>query len=68
MAASATETPVFLIKKLGGLALVICGIIVAAFGYGDGSKGLALVGIGLAALGVILMALKIIRRNQGNQL
>jgi drug/metabolite transporter (DMT)-like permease len=68
MAAYATETPVLLVKKLAGLALVICGILVAALAYSDGSAGLTILGIVLAAAGVVLMVLKIVRRNQGNQL
>jgi drug/metabolite transporter (DMT)-like permease len=64
MAAYETEKPVFLIKKLGGLLLLICGILLVALAYSDGSTGLTVLGILLAAGGVVLMALKIYRRNQ----
>ena len=64
MAAYETDKPVFLIKKLGGLLLLICGILLAALAYSDGSTGLTVLGILLVAGGVVLMALKIYRRNQ----
>jgi hypothetical protein len=57
------DTPVFLIKKLGGLVLLILGLLVTAFGYFYASSPLTFIGVILLAAGVILLALKVIRRN-----
>jgi drug/metabolite transporter (DMT)-like permease len=62
-----TDKPVFAIKKLGGLLLLIFGVVVALLAYSNGSTGLSVLGILMAAIGVVLMALKIVRRNQGSQ-
>ncbi|WP_046866500.1 hypothetical protein [Microvirga massiliensis] len=62
MAAYAKDKPVFLSKKLGGL-LLICGSLLAALAYSDGTTGLNVPGILLAG-GVILLVLRIVRRNQ----
>jgi uncharacterized membrane protein YidH (DUF202 family) len=58
------ETPVLLIKKMGGLLLLIVGFLLAALGYENGSNGLAMLGIVLVAIGIVLLVLKIFRRNQ----
>ena len=68
MAESATEKPVLMIKKLGGVLLLICGILLTVLAYGEGSTGLTAHGILLIAAGMILMVLKIVRRNQGVEL
>ena len=62
-----TEKPVLAIKKLGGLLLLIFGVVVALLAYSNGSTGLSIIGILMAAVGIVLMVLKIVRRNQDSQ-
>jgi hypothetical protein len=64
MTAYAGEKPILLIKKLGGLVLVILGCLLAATGYNTGGTALGIIGIGLLAGGLLLLVLKIVRRNQ----
>jgi hypothetical protein len=66
--ALAGEKPILLIKKLGGLFLLLFGLLLAGLGFRDGSTSLIIIGILLLAAGVVLLALKIIRRNQNIQL
>jgi hypothetical protein len=68
MAAYAGEKPVLLIKKLGALILLLFGVLLTAVGYNSGSTGLSVLGMLLLAAGAILLALKIARRNQPDQL
>lgn len=68
MTAYAGEKPILLIKKFGGLILLLFGFLLTAVGFNGGPTGLAVLGILLLAGGLILLALKILRRNQGNQL
>jgi hypothetical protein len=65
MAPYAGEKPILLIKKLGGILLLFVGLLLTAVGFSNGSTGLAVVGILALAAGLILLALKIVRRNQG---
>jgi hypothetical protein len=65
MAAYASEKPVLLIKKLGGLLLVIFGCFLTAAGVETGAIALTAAGIVLLLVGVSLLVLKIIKRNQG---
>ncbi|WP_201837457.1 hypothetical protein [Microvirga zambiensis] len=62
-----TDKPVLAIKKLGGLLLLIFGIVVALLAYSNGSTGLSIVGILMAAVGVVMLVLKVVRRNQDSQ-
>ncbi len=57
-------TPLLLIKKLGGMALLIVGCVLTATGFSTGYTGLATTGIVLLAIGLLLLMLKIMRRNQ----
>jgi len=66
--ALAGERPILLIKKLGGILLLFFGLLLTALGLSDDSTGLTTLGILLLAAGAILLALKIIRRNQSSQL
>lgn len=68
MAAYATEKPILLVKKIGGALLLLCGLLLTALAYSDGSRGLMVLGGLLAAAGVALMVLKIVRRNEGGPL
>ena len=65
MAESTTVKPVLLIRKLGGVLLLICGMALTALAYSEGSAGLIAFGILLVVAGGVLMVLKIARRKQG---
>ncbi|MDI3308653.1 MAG: hypothetical protein QJR07_16305 [Acetobacteraceae bacterium] len=64
MAAYASSGPVFLVKKLAGLVLLVLGVLLIALGLAEGSTWLTVLGTILAAGGVVLLALKVIQRNQ----
>jgi uncharacterized membrane protein HdeD (DUF308 family) len=64
MATHASEQPIFLIKKLGGLILFIIGCLLTAIGFNNGYVGITVLGIALLAGGAALLVLKIVRRNQ----
>lgn len=66
--ATAVERPILLIKKLGGILLLLFGLLLTALGLNSDSGGLTTIGIILLVAGAIFLALKIIRRNQGSQL
>jgi drug/metabolite transporter (DMT)-like permease len=68
MAAQTSEKSILLLKKLGGLVLVVCGVVLAALAYEDGSTGRVILGVLLAAAGIMLMVLKIVRRNTSGPL
>ena len=61
------ERPILLIKKLGGVLLLLFGLLLTALGLNNESSGLTATGIVLLVAGAIFLALKIIRRNQGSQ-
>lgn len=63
----ATGDPSLLGKKLGGLFLVILGLVLIAIGVSTDSTGLIVFGTLVLAAGLILMVLKIMRRNEGAQ-
>ena len=63
MAGHAAEGPILAIKKLGGLLLVILGCLLIAAAVSAGHTGLSVAGGVLVALGAVLLALKILRRN-----
>lgn len=65
MVAQIGEGPVFLTKKLLGLALLIIGCMLTALGFSTGYTGVTTIGVILLVAGAILLVLKIIRRNQG---
>lgn len=64
MAGHAAEGPVLLIKKLGGLLLVVLGFLLIAAGATMGHGGLTVAGGTVAALGAVFLVLKIVRRNR----
>ena len=64
MAANTSETPILLLKKLGGVLLLILGFVLTAVGFGGGSTMVTVLGFLLLAGGMALLALKILRRNQ----
>ena len=67
MAANTGQDPVLLMKKLGGMFALVLGAVLTAAGYGAGSSETTVVGVVLLVVGAVLLALKIMRRNQGNQ-
>jgi uncharacterized membrane protein YjjP (DUF1212 family) len=60
----AGEKPVLLIKKMGGLVLLLFGFVLAALGYANESNGIIILGVLLLIGGMVLLVLKIYRRNQ----
>ena len=68
MVARAGEGAVLLAKKLYGLFLIILGCLLTAVGVSSPSMGLTALGILSLIAGVILLVLKIIRRNEGSQI
>lgn len=64
MAGHAAEGPLLLIKKLGGLLLIILGCLLIAAGINTGQTELTVAGGAVAAVGAVLLALKILRRNR----
>jgi uncharacterized membrane protein HdeD (DUF308 family) len=67
MVARAGEGYVLLAKKLYGLFLIILGCLLTAAGVSSASTALTTFGVLSLIAGVILLVLKIIRRNEGSQ-
>jgi Flp pilus assembly protein TadB len=67
MVAHASEGPILLAKKIGGLFLIIFGCLLTAAGVNLASAGLTVVGAVLLIAGAILLVLKILRRNAGRR-
>jgi hypothetical protein len=63
MATSAVDGMMLLMKKLGGLVLVLLGCLGVGIGFGTNSMGLVAVGVVALAVGIVLLMLKIVRRN-----
>ena len=61
---AAIEGPILLIKKLGGLLLLVIGLVMTALGANNGSTALIMLGTVLLVAGLALLALKIFRLNQ----
>ena len=68
MATQPSGTSILLFKKLAGLILLICGVVMAGLSYEDGSMGRAILGVLLAGAGIMLIVLKIARRNTSDPL
>jgi uncharacterized membrane protein len=66
--AVADERPILLIKKLGGILLLLFGLLLTALGFNSESNGLTAIGVLSLVAGAIFLALKIVRRNQDSQL
>ena len=65
MVARTIEAPVMLMKKMSGMVSLILGCLLTALGIEFESTSTTVVGILFLVLGGALLALKIIRRNQG---
>ena len=61
------DQPVSLLKKLSGLIVILLGFLLTASGYSSGSTEYLTLGIALIAIGLVLLVLMIIRRNQNRQ-
>jgi hypothetical protein len=68
MVAQAGEGYVLIGKKIYGLFLIILGFVLTAVGASSNAPGLTAIGILSLIAGVILLVLKIIRRNEGSQI
>jgi len=68
MVARAGEDYVLLGKKLYGLYLIILGFVLMAVGIYSTSTGLVVLGGLSLVVGLILLALKIARRNERSQI
>jgi hypothetical protein len=64
MATYTEGKPILLIKKFGGLLLLLLGLLSMGMGFGGGYPALTAVGVLLLIGGMVLLALKIARRNQ----
>ncbi|WP_165838941.1 hypothetical protein [Roseicella frigidaeris] len=53
-------------KKIGGIVLLIAGLVALMLGFNRGPTWLVLLGIVFVIGGIVLLAVKIARRNQGN--
>ncbi|MBO9624264.1 MAG: hypothetical protein J7500_16265 [Sphingomonas sp.] len=62
--ATQPDASIFLPKKLLGMLLILVGLVVGAIGVVQQSGRLTVGGIILLAAGALLLALKIVRRNQ----
>lgn len=62
--AAAGKEPAFLIKKLGGVVLLLLGLLIAGVGFSDRSIALIILGVLLLLAGLGLLMAKIVRRNQ----
>jgi hypothetical protein len=63
MTTSAVDGMMLLMKKLGGLVFVLLGCLGVGIGFGTNSMGLVAVGLVALAVGIVLLMLKIVRRN-----
>ena len=63
MATSTVQGPALFMKKFWGLLYVVLGCLGTAAGLEIGSTWLTIAGIVALAIGVSLLALKVIRRN-----
>ncbi len=61
------NNPISLFKKLGGLIVIILGFLITASGYRYGSTEYLALGIALIVIGIVLLALMVVRRNQDRQ-
>lgn len=57
-----------MLNKIVGLAAIILGFLMMASGYRYGSTGTLVTGLAIVVAGVVLLVLKIARRNQGGPL
>ncbi|KQW66459.1 hypothetical protein ASE17_05670 [Phenylobacterium sp. Root77] len=64
MAAAPPGAGALLAKYLIGLLLIVVGLALVLFGVFDAGPFATLVGLALAALGVVLVVLKVIARNK----
>ena len=68
MVARASEGYILFGKKLYGLFLILLGCLLTAVGVSYTYTGLTAIGILSLFAGVVLLVLKIVRRNEGSQI
>lgn len=68
MVAQTSDGHVLLVKKLGGLIAIIVGCLLTAVGVTFESGGTTFLGVLFLVLGAGLLALKIVKRNEGSSL
>ncbi|MCP3388734.1 hypothetical protein NLM27_08065 [Bradyrhizobium sp. CCGB12] len=68
MVAQTSDGHVLLVKKLGGLFAIIIGCLLTAVGMTFESDGTTFFGVLFLVLGIGLLVLKIIRRNERSSL
>lgn len=54
-----------MINKLGALIVLVFGFLLAAEGYRSGSTWLIVAGVAALAIGIVMLVMKIVRRNEG---
>ena len=54
---------ILLVKKVGGLALILMGGLIAAHGGATGERWELLIGLVLVMIAAVILAMKIVRRN-----
>lgn len=67
MTAYAGDKPAFLLKKFGAVVSLVLGLLLTATGLSNDYRVLTTIGGLLLAVGVFLLVLKIVRRNQSGQ-
>lgn len=65
MAVYAEDKPVLLIKKFAALVFLLFGFLMTATGFANQSTPLAVIGALMLSIGVLLLVLKVVRRNRG---
>ncbi|MDQ8732607.1 hypothetical protein [Bradyrhizobium sp. LHD-71] len=65
MAVYAEHTPIFLIKKFAAVIFLLLGLLITATGFANQSTSLAVIGALMLSIGVLLLVLKVVRRNRG---
>ena len=63
MATQGGEQTILALKKLGAVFLLIAGLALTAVGFANGSTGFSVAGLILVAASIVLLVLKIVRRN-----
>lgn len=54
-----------MINKLGALIVLVFGFLLAAEGYRSESTWLIVAGVAALAIGIVMLVMKIVRRNEG---
>ena len=66
MPTTAADKPNLLVKKLGGIVLLIIGLLALMLGASQGPTWLTILGVLFLIGGVVVLAMKISRRNEAD--